>query len=261
MKKIFIICLFLTGFTVSSGFTISSASVEYAPDNMGCSFYIPPDWKIDYTSDKAVLLSDSLDEDVRIEIYKYLLESNQQIGSEEELIVAVRGLYEEIGIDISPEAKIICTFDDSLVFFETDFIDSATSESNIYRVIIRGVLGRIADNGQVLYLIKAVTPQASYELSEADINLLLHSFRFTEPLAEEFFVRTDLAPYLLMLLIFMLTAFFYARNRRVQKSKNPLGRNSRNFWRCPKCRLVNHIQSRSCHRCGWQNQTVQAPQK
>ncbi len=255
MKKILVICF------IFFGFLIFSASTAYTPDDMGCTFIKPPGWKIDYKSDEAVLLSDSLNEYVRIEIYKYLLESDQQIGSEEELIEAVQGLYEEIGIDISPEAKIVCTFEDSLVFFETDFIDSATSESNIYHIIIRGVLGRLAENGQVLYLIKAVTPQELYELSESDINLLMHSFHFTEPLAEEFFVRIDLAPYLLMLLIFMLTAFFYARNRRVQKSKNPLGRDSGNFWRCPKCRLANHIHSQSCHRCGWQNRTIQSPQK
>jgi len=228
---------------------------------MGCSFYTPPDWKVDYKSDEAILLSDSLNEEVRIEIYKYELEPNQQIGTEEELIDAIRGLYEEIGIDINTEANIVCTFEDSLVFFETDFIDSSTSESNIYHVIIRGLLGRIADNGQVLYLIKAVTPQESFDLSEADINLLLHSFRITEPLAEEFYVRMNITPFLLMLLIFLLTAFFYARNRRVQKSKNPLGRDSGNFWRCPKRRLINHIHSQSCNRCGWKNQTVHASKK
>ena len=130
MKKILVICFIL------GGFLISSASAAYTPDDMGCAFIKPPDWKIDYKSDEAILLSDSLNEYVRIEIYKYLLESDQQIGSEEELIEAVQGLYEEIGIDISPEAKMVCTFEDSLVFFETDFIDSASSESIIYHVII-----------------------------------------------------------------------------------------------------------------------------
>jgi len=254
MKKIFIIGL------VFSGFLCLPAAATYTPDDMGCSFIKPPGWKIDYHSDEAFLMSDSLNENTRIEIYKYLLDANHQIGSEEELIEAVHGLYEEIGVDTATKAKIVCTVEDSLVYFETDFIDSS-SESKLYHVIIRGILGRLEGDGQVLFLIKAVTPQDLYELSRGDLNLILYSFHFTDPLDKEFYVRTNMIPYLLMLLIFLLTAFFYARNRRVQNSKNPLGRDSGNYWRCPNCRLVNHINNKSCQRCGWQNRIIQSSKK
>ncbi len=254
MKKIII---FLS---IIVAFLSLSAIATYSPDEMGCTFMQPPDWKINYHSDAAILLTDSVNEDTRIEIYKYLLDADHQISSEDELIEAVHGLYDEIGVDVNVDAPIECTIADSLVYFETDFIDS-TTESDKYHVIIRGILGRVEGGGQVLFLIKAVTPQESYEISRGDISMLINSFRFTEPLEKQFFVHTNLAPYYLMVFIIILTAFFFIRNRRIQKSKNPLGRSYGNFWRCPKCRLVNHIDSHTCQRCGWQNETIKSPQR
>jgi len=254
MKRIIIFGLFF------AGFFYLSAGATYSPDEMGCTFMKPPEWKIDYHSDAAILLSDSVNEDTRIEIYKYILDTDHQIGSEAELVEAVHGLYEEIGIDVDTDAEIVCTIADSLVYFETDFIDSS-SEVETYHVIIRGILGRVEGGGQILFLIKAVTPQESYELSRGDINLLLYSFRFNDPLEDDFFVRTKVTPYLMIFMIILLTVFFYVRNRRIQQSNNPLGRSSGNYWRCPKCRLVNHIDSLSCQRCGWKSQKAHSPHK
>jgi hypothetical protein len=254
MKRIFIFA------SLFAAFFYLPAIATYSPDEMGCTFMKPPDWKINYHSDAAILLTDSVNEDTRIEIYKYLLDADHQISSEEELIEAVHGLYDEIGVDVNTDAPIECTIEDSLVYFETDFIDS-TTESDKYHVIIRGILGRLEGDGQLLFLIKAVTPQEQYELSRGDINLLLHSFQINDPLEDEFFVHLNTTPYFLIFFIILLTAFFYVRNRRIQKSRNPLGRDSGHFWRCPKCRLVNHINSQNCQRCGWRNETIKSPQR
>lgn len=245
MKKILVIIIICSGIIVSV-----SANDEYISDELGCAFYISPCWQIDSTISTNIFLSDSLNQLVKIVIYKYMLEAGGQIGSEEELIEAIMGLYQELGIEISTDEEIDCSIENNIAIFEMDFTEYNTAEEIDYHKSLRGILGRLGGGGQVLYLIIAESPKESYEFFQGDINLLLHSFRITEQLSDELYVKRNFSSYLMILLIFLLIVFFFSRNRRIQKSKNPLGRDSSHFWRCPSCHRVNHFDNLQCGRCG-----------
>jgi len=245
MKNILTTLIIFSVFFLSAG-----ANDEYISNKLGCAFRLPPCWKIDSTTSTDIFLSDSLNHSVNAAIYKYLLDRNGQIGSDEELIEAIMGLYQELGIEISPDENIDYSLENSRAVFDMDFEDYNTTEERYYHKSLRGILAQLNDGGQVLYLIIAKSPKKCYESSQADINLLLYSFRITKQLSDKFYVRNNFSSYLMTLLIFLLIAFFFSRNRRIQKSKNPLGRDSSHFWRCPSCHRVNHIDNVQCNRCG-----------
>jgi hypothetical protein len=244
MRKILaIIAIFLL-------FTVAARAVDlYVSEKLSCTFITPDGWYIDTESADRIVSTSRRDPGVTIHFAKYVIEDANRIGSEDELREAIAGLYADLGIPI-PVDSIKYSNEPDKATFKTTFSDRESSKKTASRKYLQGTIVRLSSGPQVLYLVIAQLPLDMHKLYMPDINLVMHSFRITDELSETLFIRRSYNKYLYILLIFALIAFFFARNRRIQKSKNPLGRDSSNFWRCASCGRVNHIESAHCHRCG-----------
>ena len=103
---------------------------------------------------------------------------------------------------------------------------------------------------QIFFLIRGYIPEGVDNSIAADLKTMTASFDITLPMAKTLFPTKSGYGLLILFFAIMLMAFFYLRNRRVQSSKNPLGRDSEFFWRCPDCQLANHVDHNKCQRCG-----------
>ena len=99
-------------------------------------------------------------------------------------------------------------------------------------------------------MLQAEAPDRIYDEVNGDITAMMKSLEITSRLSDALFPKGVDYGYFLLFLVLVALAFFFVRNRKIQRSRNPLGRNSQHYWRCPTCQLVNHVDSQSCQRCG-----------
>ncbi|UCD18498.1 MAG: hypothetical protein JSV44_06210 [Candidatus Zixiibacteriota bacterium] len=244
MRMLFLIAACLT---IAAGAAVAEV---YESFNLGFRFEYPAGWIYSATGDNEVLFSKDDGDSVAVTVTRYILEEGFQIGSEDELYVAIAGLYSAMGMPPVDPEEVTYRKADAMIVFEKRYNQSAASGRMQYEKIVKGVLCRVPDVGQTLYLIQTRVPFESAVLYRSDINQTVSSFRITLDLADDVFPADNASKYLYILIILLLTAFFFARNRRVQRSKNPLGRDSSSFWRCRTCSRVNHIEHPHCQRCG-----------
>jgi hypothetical protein len=245
MKIIFIILIFCLIFT--SGI---NAQNEICRADLGFCFLLPSGWLLDSTETDRVNLINLDNNSCGIKIIRYDIDPVSQIGSDGELNEAIAGLYKDMGLITAPDQIFEFSIDSGIAIFEQKFTEHYVNNGEYIYKNTRGYIGRRVGGYQTLYLIVVISPENYFETVQGDINLIMQSFRLTDLFAEQLYKKRSITPYLLIFLILALTVFFYSRNRRIQKSNNPLGRDSSNFWRCSNCRKSNHIDKSLCSRCG-----------
>jgi hypothetical protein len=224
------------------------ASETVLDSSWECIFEIPEKWSLQKISDDEFLISSPDDSLVAISIGRYVLEDGPQIGSDDDLREALIGLYASLGIEASQEEQPDFERQPSAATFGTVWTSEIDQQE--YQNRLQGTIFRRADGRQLMYLLLAKAPKKSYPTALAAFEKIALSFEITAPRHDSLYPRRTFGMYFLLLFILILSAFFFARNRRVQRSKNPLGRDSNSFWRCPDCRRVNHIDHDHCSRCG-----------
>ena len=228
---------------------------SFLSDQLACFVIVPPGWAIDTSQTDEIVLTDRFDSANYISVKRYNIEQTNQIRSESDLRDAISGLYRKMGIEgIPADFKII----EGKAVFEIDF-ETYDISGIAYHKFLRGTICRKAADGQVLYLIIGAAPSKNYEAVLPQFKIVGSALRITEELSPDLFPSQNLFKYFLILVVIGLSIFFFGRNRRVQKSRNPLGRDSVNFWRCGSCGRVNHSETRFCHRCGAERVEIKIP--
>ncbi len=217
---------------------------------LGCSFLLPDDWILDSSNPDKVLMYNINDPEIKISIVRYNIDANNQMKYDADAREAIKGLYESL--DIPPEEFQPIEFesDEKTITFRIEYDTYHGSKADIYIRLLKGIIARRAKGGQFFFLLVAESPESKIKDNLSTFADVMESFNITTPLAGKVYPQEDMSIYLYIVLILALTAFFFARNRRIQKSRNPLGRDSSNFWRCSSCGRVNHINHMSCSRCG-----------
>jgi hypothetical protein len=231
-----------------------SAQTGYSLDNYFSNKYgfyvvVPDGWRLDTNTANEVVLSDFANDSSYVSIKKYQIENDKEIGSDADLVAAISGLYRNLGIPAEKPEQIYYSLADGKAVFEVEFLGRDIS-GKAQKKRLKGVICRAADNGQILYLMIAVAPEEYYETIAPKFMMILRSFRITDDISPNLYSRPRIVKYFLIFVILVLTVFFFARNRKVQKSSHPLGRDSSNYWRCGECGRVNHVDVKFCHRCG-----------
>ncbi len=249
-----LIIAFLAG--ISSGVM---ALEEYQSVGSGIHFDYPSDWEIIADTGGEVIVSSDKDRTAVVVFTRYYLEQNTQIGNDDDLREALAGLYTLMEVPFEDESEIDFVRGENMISFSADYArrnpDTGIEESRR----IKGFLVRSVDDGQVLYFSQARLPANASKRLQNKVKAVMTTFHITEPIDEQVYPAQSEGVAMYVLLVMALTAFFYARNRRIQRSKNPLGRDSSNFWRCPLCRRVNHIDHDTCRRCGTCRPNVHSP--
>jgi hypothetical protein len=230
---------------------------SFLSDQLACFVIVPPGWDIDTNQADEIVLTDRSDSANYISVKRYNIEQANLIHSENDLRDAIGGLYRKMGIAGVPANFTII---EGKAVFEIDF-ETYDISGIPYHKFLRGVICRKAADGQVLYLIIGAAPRKNYEAVLPQFKIVSMSLQITEVLSPDLFPSQSLFKYFLILVVIGLTLFFFKRNRRIQKSHNPLGRDSVNFWRCGSCGRVNHSETRFCHRCGAERVEIKVPRE
>jgi len=231
-------------------FNFGMAGELYQSDDFGCKFDLPDGWIADQISAARINIYDSLTPGISLDVFRHVIEKSNRIESDEDMSLALSGLYAEMGIGRTSSGPPEFYISGAEAIFKAAWVIDYGDDQIPDHKLLNGIVARLANGEQILYLMVAEIPSDLYEQKSPAISEIVNSFKITTPLAEHLYPKRDFFGYLFLLLILAITAFFYARNRRIQKSNNPLGRDSGNFWRCPSCRKINHKENRSCSRCG-----------
>lgn len=216
----------------------------------GMQFRLPSGWSVETIDDNQIsVLTNSLDRP-EVTIRRFNPPGDRQIKSHDEMIVAVKGLYSDMGI--LPETDVTLEYHDEnrIVSFEKTCVITKTGDDKSHFLMLKCLFCNTKKSGQTLYLINYNDHRKPDENLVANLDYLFQSASITEPLEDDLYPSDGGLNYLYVLILLALAAFFFARNRRIQNSFNPLGRNSEHFWRCPSCRMINHNDSGQCRRCG-----------
>ena len=247
--------LILTGLLLLAGSSVFGGI--YTSEMLKCSFELPSEWTTQQASPNILVINTGLGDSVEISISFFELDSDSPIRSEKALTEAIAGLYNDIGIKSATPDMIRYAAEGGTASFKAEYNKMLEETGTVIRTGLRGIVCQTASGEQVLYLIVVMAPPEMFEIIKARTGLLMDSFQINETLAEDFFPRKNLSPYIFLLLVLALTVFFFIRNRRVQKSRNPLGKDSGSFWRCSLCGRANHIDNETCGRCGTARPTTE----
>jgi hypothetical protein len=222
----------------------------YSSREFGGCFVVPDGWDIDSSYYDQIILTYRQNADIALTIKRYILERENRVGSDEQLAAAITGLYKDLNVDVSGGDAAEYSIKRGVASFHKSWTEFEKSEQVLYEKYLTGYLGRLIDGNQVLYLIIAEAPKDRYEQIFPQFLLVANSFQIVRDLMKGLYPGGGFSTYVLVLVLFLLAVFFFARNRRVQKSRNPLGRDSSSFWRCRSCGRVNHTENSHCNRCG-----------
>jgi hypothetical protein len=247
MKYVF---LFLAFLLVSVTFAEEPDRVDFT--EFGCLLLIDDLWSIDNQTTDEINLTHKKYPSAQLIIRKHILAKENQIKSESELSSAITGLYRELGVELAPSDHPEYFLKQNRVVFFKEYTTKNPETGSPLRIILKGIIVRSDSHGQVLYLLQAQVPADYYSRVFAQITATLDSFQLTEPILETLYPSGYGSTIIIFFVVIVLMGFFFMRNRRVQRSANPLGGDSKNFWRCPSCNRINHTANLSCHRCGYQ---------
>ncbi len=238
---------------------VSMLAGTHTIDSFGCRLDISEDWTADTSLGEEIALYNEKFPRAVILLQRYSLEKERQINSEEALRQAIVGLYKELGALTSDSADIQYVLENHRAWFDLEFVEEDPDTAILIRKYIKGMVVREKGDGQTLYLLNIEMPLEDYESDYAAWETLADSWVVTAEIEDYLFPRESNWGLFMLFIVMSLMLFFYARNRRIQKSANPLSRESRNFWRCPNCHLVNHIEHHTCTRCGAENVVQYTP--
>lgn len=239
-------------------FVAGHAEVHTFPE-FGGTIDIPDGWDIDSSLADEIVLYRPDDRLVEILFKRYPLDQDYQLTNEAETREAISGLYEEFGVDPIEPSEIPLVIKKDRVVFSVEYVEEDIDFNELMRRYVEGIIVRLKNGGQVLYLLSLKSPLSKFEGIQQEALTMFGSFMITTPVADNLF-ETDSPLGMLMLFIAVaLMIFFFVRNRRIQRSRNPLGRNSEHFWRCRSCGLVNRTDHRTCNRCGAENAAANTP--
>jgi hypothetical protein len=235
----------------------ATANQNFVSDEIAASFDIPQGWAItDLGSNQVILAHDSLS-GVGIMISRNPIAPENAIGSIEDMETALLGFFRDIDIQNYAGDSLAYTLQADRAEFELMYRGNSQNNSAPDIInILKGIIIRARDGRQWFYLFQASAPEQYQNHLIAGLETVANSFKVKFLSAPRLYRRNTLTPHLLILLILALTAFFYTRNRRIQKSRNPLGLDSGSFWRCVACGKVNHIELSRCRRCGHDREKV-----
>jgi len=241
--------------------SLSSTSIaeNYFSQKLGFFVIVPDGWGVDSSAADEIVLTDSRDNSTYVSIKKYRIEEDKQIGSEADLLQAIEGLYRNLGIKVDSSNRIKYAVSDGKAVFEAEFADRYQAGKVTNRKYLSGTICRTSDDGQVLFLMIASAPEDMYGAAFPEISVISKSFHVTAQIMPNLYPRTNMVKFLLIFIVIALSIFFFTRNRKIQRSSNPLGRDSSNFWRCTNCGRVNHNDARFCHRCGAERPIIHLP--
>ena len=234
--------------------TPAQETATYSSEQMHFSFEYPSDWTVAPDIQNGVKMSGTEADSAFVLIIHYRLDEDNLIGSHDDLLEAISGLYDRLGI-ASDRAEDISYNDDHTISLENRYVGRPGDNGSAMQKYIKVIICRPVSGGQVMFLIRAEISAAHAVDSEAKLRAIVESFRITEELYQKVYPDSGGMGFLIIFAVLALTALFFARNRRIQRSKNPLGADSSHFWRCTSCRLVNHIDHTICQRCGAERPT------
>lgn len=232
---------------------------EYTFESFGCTVDLPDGWDIDSALTDEVVLYDPNVQLVEILLKKYPLDKNYQIKNEQELVDAISGLYGEFGVKVQDIGGLNYKLKEDRAVFSVEYVEENRDHGLLVRKYIEGIIVRADGNGQILFLLSASAPLSEFDRVVQTARQVFGSFKITLALDDTLFQKQSSLALIMLFLVMVLMAFFYIRNRKIQSSRHPLGRVSANHWRCKSCGLVNHIESRTCNRCGAENVTQYTP--
>lgn len=230
-------------------------------DKLSCFLAAPPGWFVDTSRSDEIIISESPQSPIFISVKRYFIEDGNQISSEDDLRQAITGLYRKMGVPLAIDSVPKYQLDLNKAHFETDFATLAIDGRTKLRRYVSGTIVRLTDGRQALYLLIAEAPSDIYYHVLPSFLMSIRSFHITATTAPKVLFSAGIFKYFLIGLLIILMIFFFTRNRRVQKSFNPLGADSHNFWRCASCGRVNHNDVHFCNRCGAARVEINAPNK
>ncbi len=218
----------------------------------GPGFYInlSPGWIPVKSSDMEMIIRHEAGEDIRLSILRFEIDKNNRLSSRYNILEAIKGLYRQLGMDSTTCNNINLALEEDRAFFRTIYREAYLSDSNYVNVMLNGLIIRSRDEAQIFFLLRGYLPEYVDLVTTAELESIMNSFTITMPISDSLFPTGSGYGLIILFFAVALMAFFYMRNRKVQKSRNPLGGDSQYFWRCPDCRLANHIEHNKCQRCG-----------
>ncbi|RKX19825.1 MAG: hypothetical protein DRP51_06750, partial [Candidatus Zixiibacteriota bacterium] len=219
-------------------------------DGIGYGTSLPDGWVPVESSPMEMIIRKSDDPNARLTILQYEIAEENRLMSRWDIMEAIDGLYKQLGIEEISYEDINLTLGEDRASFYIDYIERIKPEADTVRISLKGIIVRTEDNRQIFYLLRGHKTSLSDESISADLNKMIGSFEITIPLSDSLFPRKSGYGYIFLFIAIALMAFFYIRNKKVQNSKNPLGKDSKYFWRCPACQLANHVDNNTCQRCG-----------
>ncbi len=210
----------------------------------------PSDWTVEQVSDDQLAIRGNATYRSDVLIARFTSDKIGRLVSDEDLRASIKNLYISLGMDSSGTVTLKYLDNRHMVTFDTTFAILKIEGHNAFYIKIKGLFFNSPESGQVLFLMHYKDSGPFDSVTTADLDTIFKSARIVGPFADSLYPPDHSLNYLYVLLLLMLAAFFFMRNRRIQNSRNPLGRNSEHFWRCPECRLINHNENAQCRRCG-----------
>jgi len=219
-------------------------------DGIGYGTDLPDGWVPVESSPMEMIIRKSDNHNARLSILQYGIEEDNRLNSRFDILEAIDGLYQQLGVGEIPYEDINLTLGEDRATFDHNYIENIKLGSDTVWVMLKGIIIRTEDDRQIFYLMRGYNTTLSDKSVKADLNEMINSFNITIPLSENLFPQKKGYGYIFLFIFIVLMAFFYFRNKKVQSSRNPLGGDSKYFWRCHDCQLANHIDNKTCQRCG-----------
>ena len=248
MKFLFLLLIL----SISIPLTAQDLGQRHA-EGIGYGTSLPDGWIPVESSPMEMIIKKSNDPSARLSILQYEIDETNQLTSRYDILEAIDGLYQQLGVGEIPFGEINLTLGEDRASFYKEYIEnekSIQSGSDTIFVFLKGIIVRTKDNRQIFYLMRGYKSSLSDQVVSADLDNMINSFNITIPLADSLFPKSSGYGYIFLFIVIVLMGFFYYRNKKVQSSRNPLGGDSKYFWRCPACQLANHVNKRTCQRCG-----------
>ncbi|MCP4706377.1 MAG: hypothetical protein GY865_17400 [candidate division Zixibacteria bacterium] len=222
-------------------------------DGLGFGTSLPDGWIPVESSPMEMIIKKSDDPNARLSILQYEIADSNQLTTRFDILEAIEGLYNQLDVGEFKFEDIKLNLGEERATFNINYIENENSikpDSDTVFVNLKGIIVRTKDNRQIFYLMRGYKTSASGQSISADLDNMINSFNITIPLSDSLFQKKPGYGYVFLFVVIVLMAFFYYRNKKVQESRNPLGGDSKYFWRCPDCQLANHVEKNSCTRCG-----------
>ena len=253
MRFLFLLLIFLLSIPLAG----QDISGRHA-DGLGFGTSLPVGGVPVESSSMEMTIRKSDDPGARLSILQYEIAEENRLTSRYDILEAIGGLYQQLGVGEIPYEDINLTLGEDRASFYIDYIERIKSDSDTVKVSLKGIIVRTGDNRQIFYLLRGYETTLSDKSVAAGLNDMINSFDITIPLSDSLFPKKFGYGYVFLFIAIALMAFFYIRNKKVQNSKNPLGKDSKFFWRCPACQLANHVDNNTCQRCGSERLTDRA---